>query len=105
MGVLLDVATRDKTFLVRMEVRDGPSRQACVNEVSVHLAVSIHRGYGSVISWEGGVPLLEEHAEVRVLKAAPVRAVGPDVIGQGREDVPERSGRVRLIGARLNLGS
>ena len=81
-GMLGDVPERNKTFLIRVDFGAGPRLESGVNQVSIHLAVSVHRGDGSVVSSQGGITFLEEHADVSVLKVGPVSAMFPQIVSK-----------------------
>src|SRR5260370_41141651 len=91
-----DIVARDKAFLVEVELRHGPRGQAGVDQVGVHLTVSVHGGNGTVVSSEGGVTLLVEEADVSILKMAAGSASEAQVISEELEDLVKREAeRVR----------
>ena len=73
--------SRDKAFLVVMELADSPGGQAVIDEVGVHFTVSVHGRDRSVVSSEGRVTLLEKEADIGILETATGGAIDFDIIG------------------------
>ena len=59
-GMFSNETTRDKAFLIVMKFVGSPGRQTIVDEVSIHLTISIHGGDGAVVSDECRIAFLEE---------------------------------------------
>ncbi len=64
-----------------MYLGNRPWANPAVNQVSVHLAVRVHRRDRMVVGDEGRVTLLEEKAEVGQLEITPVRTIQADLVG------------------------
>src|ERR1700755_2204066 len=91
-SVLGDEAARDKALLIGVKFGDSPGGQARINQIGVQLAVSVHGGDRAVVSDQGGVPFLEEQAQVSVLEMAAISAVGTDIISELAKGLPEGEG-------------
>ena len=74
-------AARYKSFLIIVELKDGPGGEAVVDEIGVHLAVSIHGRNGAIVHSKGGISLLKEEADIGILETALRRTVRLDIIG------------------------
>src|SRR5258706_7047497 len=77
-----DQPTRHETGLVSMYFGNSPRANSAVNQVRVHLAISVHRRDRAVVGDEGRVTLLEEKAKVGQLEITTVRTVQADFVGQ-----------------------
>src|SRR5882757_4034481 len=88
-GVVSDQPARHEAGLVRVYFGNGPGGDAAINQISVHLTISIHRGNRAVVGYQSGVAFLVKEAEVGKLEVTTVRTVDAYVIRQGQEDIPE----------------
>ena len=59
-GMFSNETTWDKTFLIVVESVDSPRRQSIVDEISIHLTISVHGGNGAIVSSECRVAFFEE---------------------------------------------
>jgi hypothetical protein len=87
-----------EAFLVIVELGHGPGGQVGVHEVGVHLTVSVHRGDRLVVGDQSGVALLEEEAEVGILEAHAVSAMGAEVVSEFGESAPEAGEQGVMLG-------
>jgi hypothetical protein len=91
-GVFCNVPAQHKAFLVLVQFGYSPGRQATVNQISEHLAVSVHRRDQSVVRDQGGVTLLKEKAQVGIFETVQVSTVSSDPIHKVHEHLPEGQG-------------
>src|SRR5882757_9728957 len=95
-GVVSDQPARHEAGLVRVYFGNGPGGDTAIDQISVHLTISVHGGNRAVVGYQSGVAFLVKEAEVGKLEITTVRTVGANVVGQGQEDVPEGlDGRAR----------
>jgi len=85
-----------KTLLVRVQFGHGPCLQSGIDQIGVHLAVRVHGRYRAVISYQSGIALLKEKAQISVLKPATVRTVGANVLREVEKGGP-KLGEVSLL--------
>ena len=71
-----------KALLVRVQLGHHPGGEAVVNQISVHFAVTIHRGDGAVVGHQGRVTLLVKEAQVGTLETTTVGAMGSKIISE-----------------------
>ncbi len=74
-GMVSDQPTRHETSLVMMYLGNRPRANPAVNQVSVHLAIRVHRRYRMVVGDKGWVAFLEEKAEVGQLEITAIRTI------------------------------